>query len=136
MNPTSDPLLPLTEPYLELLATPQAEGSQSVAVAYPDFEAGATIGRYLIVGELGRGGMGIVYLAEDLRLKRQVAIKVIRGELLEEYFDAEERFAREQHILSRMHHTHIIPIYSSHRDRRLGIRYYVSPYIPGGSISD
>lgn len=67
------------------------------------------IGHYEILSIIGRGGMGIVYLARDPRLDRQVAIKCLRTELFEEHYC--ERFKREALLLAKLNHPHIVQIY-------------------------
>lgn len=67
------------------------------------------IGHYEIVSIIGRGGMGLVYLARDPRLDRQVAIKCLRTDLFEEHY--RERFKREALLLAKLNHPHIVQIY-------------------------
>lgn len=67
------------------------------------------IGHYEILSVIGRGGMGIVYLARDPRLDRQVAIKCLRTELFEDHYC--ERFKREALLLAKLNHPHIVQIY-------------------------
>ena len=75
-----------------------------------DFQA-ALAGRYSLERELGRGGMGIVYLARDLRLERVVAIKLLPPERAKDPA-ARERFVREARMAARLSHPHIIPIHA------------------------
>ena len=65
---------------------------------------------YTIEGEIGRGGMGVVYRARDERLQRRVAIKVLPPELA---FSSEirQRFTREAQTAARLSHPHIVPIH-------------------------
>jgi serine/threonine-protein kinase len=67
------------------------------------------IGHYAILSAIGRGGMGLVYLARDSRLDRQVAIKCLRSELFEAHY--RERFKREALLLAKLNHPHIVQIY-------------------------
>ena len=67
------------------------------------------IGHYSIISRIGRGGMGLVYLARDTRLDRQVAIKCLRTELFEPRY--RERFKREALLLARLNHPNIVQIY-------------------------
>jgi tetratricopeptide (TPR) repeat protein len=87
---------------------------------------------YVIECELGRGGMAVVYLAEDLRHARKVAVKVLRPELAVAV--GSERFLREIEIAGRLHHPHIVPVYDSGRAN--GFLYYVMPYVEGESLRD
>jgi serine/threonine protein kinase/Flp pilus assembly protein TadD len=67
------------------------------------------IGHYTILSSIGRGGMGLVYLARDSRLDRQVAIKCLRTELIEPHY--RERFKREALLLAKLNHPNIVQIY-------------------------
>jgi len=74
----------------------------------------AAIGdQYLIGAEVGRGGMAVVYAAEDLRLQRKVALKVLPPDLAFRS-DVRERFVREAQTAARLNHPHIVPIYAVH----------------------
>ncbi len=69
--------------------------------------------RYAIEREIGAGGMATVYLAEDLKHKRKVAVKVLRPELAATL--GPERFVREIEIAARLQHPHILPLFDSRR---------------------
>ena len=88
--------------------------------------------RYSIERELGRGGMATVYLAQDIRHGRRVAIKVLRPELAAVL--GAERFLREIEIAARLSHPHILPLYDS--GQADGLLYYVMPHIEGESLRD
>ena len=88
--------------------------------------------RYTIERELGRGGMATVYLAEEHKHVRQVAIKVLHAELAASM--GAERFLREIGIVARLSHPHIVPLIDSGEAQ--GVLYYVSPYVTGGSLRD
>ena len=109
--------------------------------------------RYAIERELGRGGMAIVYLAEDLRHQRKVALKVLRPELAASL--GAERFLREIQIAARLSHPHILPLFDSGQvggsaderaddgtsvqptDRSTAeFLYYTMPYVEGESLRD
>ncbi|MBI4501987.1 MAG: protein kinase [Gemmatimonadetes bacterium] len=86
--------------------------------------------RYAIERELGRGGMATVYLAEDLKHRRKVAIKVLHPELAATL--GPDRFLREIEIAAGLQHPHILPLYDSgHAD---GFLYYVMPFVEGQSL--
>src|SRR2546426_2748033 len=87
-------------------------------------------GRYTIERELGRGGMGLVFLARDLKHDRPVALKVLRPELAAVL--GSERFLREIQIAAHLTHPHIIPLYDSGEVD--GFMYYVMPYVEGESL--
>jgi hypothetical protein len=73
-------------------------------------EAPTELGDFRIIRELGRGGMGVVYEAEQTTLHRHVALKVLRfGAVADE--DAMNRFRREAETVARLHHTNIVPIF-------------------------
>ena len=86
--------------------------------------------RYRIERELGRGGMATVYLAEDLKHGRRVALKVLRPELIPTL--GAERFHREIRIASGLQHPHILSIHDS--GEALGVLYYAMPYVEGESL--
>ena len=91
---------------------------------------GALDARYRIDRELGAGGMAVVFLAEDLRHRRQVALKVLRPELAAEIGSG--RFLREIETAARLSHPHILPLLDSGAAGEL--LYYVMPYVDGESV--
>ena len=86
--------------------------------------------RYDVERELGQGGMATVYLAEEKKHGRKVAIKVMRPELAASV--GSDRFLREIGIAARLSHPHIVPLIDSGEAE--GLLYYVSPFIAGGSL--
>ena len=99
----------------------------------PPPEIAASLGdRYTIEGELGRGGMATVYLAEEKKHGRKVAIKVLRKEISAAL--GTDRFLREIGIAARLAHPHIVPLIDS--GEAAGLLYYVQPHVPGGSLRD
>jgi len=92
----------------------------------------ALAGRYAIERELGRGGMATVYLAQEHKHNRQVAIKVLHRELGASL--GAERFLREIGIVAQLSHPHIVPLIDS--GNAGGLLYYVSPFVPGGSLRE
>jgi serine/threonine protein kinase/Tfp pilus assembly protein PilF len=89
--------------------------------------------RYRIERELGRGGMATVYLAEDLKHHRLVALKVLRPELTATL--GPERFLREIDVASHLQHPHILPLFDSGQlGDGSGIFYYVMPFVEGESL--
>ena len=85
---------------------------------------------YAIDRELGRGGMATVYLAQDLRHDRLVALKVLHPEIAEAV--GAERFLREIRTAARLNHPHILPLFDS--GAADGFLYYVMPYVEGESL--
>jgi serine/threonine-protein kinase len=90
----------------------------------------ALAGRYAIERELGSGGMATVYLADDAKHHRQVAIKVLRPELASVL--GPDRFLREVEIAAKLNHPHILPLYDS--GEAGGFLFYVMPYVKGESL--
>jgi serine/threonine protein kinase/Tfp pilus assembly protein PilF len=92
-------------------------------------EAGLA-GRYVLRREIGRGGMATVYLAEDPRHGRAVALKALWPELASAVGPG--RFQREIEIAARLNHPHILPLHDS--GEGAGTLYYVMPYVEGASL--
>src|SRR5512142_458678 len=86
--------------------------------------------RYRIERELGRGGMATVYLAEDLKHDRKVAVKVLKAELAAVL--GAERFVQEIKTTAALQHPHILPLFDS--GTAGGFLYYVMPYIQGETL--
>jgi serine/threonine protein kinase/tetratricopeptide (TPR) repeat protein len=105
------------------------------------------VGRYLVAGELGRGGMGVVYDAWDPGIERRVAVKTIEPDLVpeEDRDEVIERFRRETKIVGRLHHPGIVTIfdYGEEREPSPGsaavagskLFYYVMEYLEGQSLA-
>ncbi len=88
--------------------------------------------RYTIERELGSGGMATVYLAEDLKHKRKVAVKVLRPELAAVL--GAERFVQEITTTANLQHPHILPLFDS--GEADSFLYYVMPFIDGETLRD
>ncbi|MEQ1693516.1 MAG: serine/threonine-protein kinase, partial [Gemmatimonas sp.] len=86
--------------------------------------------RYRIERELGQGGMATVYLAEDLKHKRRVALKVLKPELAAVL--GAERFVQEITTTAALQHPHILPLFDS--GEADGFLYYVMPFIDGETL--
>ena len=89
-------------------------------------------GRYRIERELGEGGMATVYLADDLRHERKVALKVLKPELAAVV--GAERFLSEIKVTANLQHPHILPLFDS--GEADGFLFYVMPYVEGESLRD
>ncbi len=87
-------------------------------------------GRYRIERELGAGGMATVYLAEDVKHHRRVAIKVLHAELSAVL--GSERFLKEIELTANLQHPHILPLFDSGSAE--GLLYYVMPYVDGETL--
>lgn len=92
------------------------------------------IGRYTVQGVLGRGAMGVVYLAMDPLLKRLVAIKTLRDMGEEDVTVTMERFHREAEISARLNHPNIITVFDVGSDPKVG-PFLAMEYIEGASLS-
>jgi len=90
----------------------------------------ALAGRYAIDREIGRGGMATVFLAEDLKHRRPVAIKLLHAEL--GAWLGAERFLHEIRITARLQHPNILPLLDS--GDADGALYYVMPYVAGETL--
>jgi serine/threonine-protein kinase len=88
--------------------------------------------RYRLDRELGQGGMATVYLAEDLRHHRKVAVKVLRPELAAVI--GAERFLAEINVTAALQHPHILPLHDS--GETAGFLYYVMPYVEGRPLRE
>jgi hypothetical protein len=86
--------------------------------------------RYRLIRELGSGGMAMVFLAEDLKHRRQVAVKVLRPAIAGAL--GPERFLREIEIVATLTHPHILPLHDS--GEASGLLYYVMPYVEGETL--
>jgi eukaryotic-like serine/threonine-protein kinase len=106
--------------------------TESSAKPLPARLADALGDAYTIEGEIGRGGMGVVYRARDERLQRRVAIKVLPPELAFQQ-DIRERFTREAQTAARLSHPHIVPIHTVGEGQ--GLVYFVMGYVDGESVA-
>src|SRR5262249_46497651 len=100
----------------------------AVPLIVPETRCLDRVGDYRILREIGRGGMGVVYEAEQESLGRRVALKILPvGALLDPRH--QKRFQREAKAAARLHHTNIVPVYGvgEYED----IHYYVMQYIQG-----
>ncbi len=88
--------------------------------------------RYKIERHLGEGGMATVYLAEDLKHERKVAVKVLRPELAAVL--GAERFVKEIKTTANLQHPHILPLFDS--GEADSFLYYVMPFIDGETLRD
>ncbi|MCA9110463.1 MAG: serine/threonine protein kinase, partial [Planctomycetaceae bacterium] len=91
------------------------------------------LGDYRIIREVGRGGMGVVYEAEQVSLGRRVALKVLPPHLLSDE-KHRRRFDREARAAAQLHHTNIVPVFGV--GEAGGYQYYVMQFIPGLGLND
>ncbi len=108
------------------LLRPPAEGR-------PEARAGARIGPYRVLSEIGRGGMGAVYLAErdDQEYRKQVAIKLVRGDA--DSASVVRRFRQERQILAELDHPNIARLLDGGTTDE-GLPYFVMEYVEGAPI--
>jgi non-specific serine/threonine protein kinase/serine/threonine-protein kinase len=128
-----------------LIASHEAAGSQFLAVAAPDLLVACSgdsataplnhvIGHYRLVEELGRGGMGQVWLAEQMEpVRRDVALKLIKGGMFDS--SALQRFQSERQSLAIMDHPSIAKVFDAGATPD-GQPYFVMEYVPGASITE
>jgi serine/threonine-protein kinase len=115
------------EPPPAAAAPPESDGSELAARL-----AAALADRYALERELGRGGMATVYLAQDLKHDRPVALKVLHPEIAAGL--GTERFLREIRLTARLQHPHILPVFDS--GVAAGQPWYTMPYVRGESLRD
>src|SRR5215471_6266646 len=110
--------------------TPAAE--QATFLQSGELPAGTQLGPYRITGPIGAGGMGAVYRAEDTRLGRTVAIKLMRGSMGSSV-QARQRFEREARAIAALNHPHICAIYDVGADS--GADYLVMEHLAGETLA-
>jgi WD40 repeat protein/serine/threonine protein kinase len=105
---------------------------EAAAPCCADLHPASPLGDYRIVREVGRGGMGVVYEAEQLSLGRRVALKVLP---LAAALQAKQlqRFHNEAHAAAHLHHQHIVPAYAVGCER--GVHYYAMQFIDGQTLA-
>src|SRR5579883_672182 len=99
----------------------------------PQDLVGQKLGHYQVKRQIGYGGMATVFLAEDIHLGREVALKVFwprQGETQ----DFLRRFAREARVLAQLDHPNILPVYDYGEQGELA--YLVTPYMSGGTLKE
>jgi serine/threonine-protein kinase len=97
----------------------------------PELTAGETLGGCRVEGVIARGGMGVVYRAEQLDLRRPVALKVITADRAGDP-EFRERFTRESRMAAAIDHPNVVPIYAAGEDR--GALYIAMRYVPGTDL--
>jgi TolB-like protein/Flp pilus assembly protein TadD/predicted Ser/Thr protein kinase len=94
---------------------------------------GRTLGHYKILDRLGAGGMGVVWLAEDLALGRRVALKMLREDVAASP-EKRARFEREARSVAALNHPNIVTLYSV--EEADGVRFLAMEYVPGRTLDD
>src|SRR5687768_10354115 len=98
-----------------------------------DPRVGTELAGYRIESMLGWGGMSVVYLAEDLRLKRRVALKLLAARLAEDD-SFRDRFLRESELAASIDHPNIVPVYEAGTAE--GILFIAMRYVGGGDLKE
>jgi eukaryotic-like serine/threonine-protein kinase len=123
----------LIDPYADTLEMPTAASSRAARQWERDRIAEFLGAQFQVVRELGRGGMGVVFLARDIALHRLVAIKVLRYEFTSSD-EHRERFRREARLTARLSHPGIVPVFGF---GEIGdLVYIVMKYVHGESLGD
>ena len=94
---------------------------------------GRTLAHYRVTKALGHGGLGDVYLAEDTRLKRQVALKFLPSEVADDPIRL-ERFEREAQVVAALNHPNIVTVHSIERDG--GTLFMAMEHLDGRTLAD
>jgi serine/threonine-protein kinase len=111
-----------------------AELTKTLISKADSFRVGSTLGgRYTIIEELGRGGMGVVYKAEDTKLRRMVALKFLPSELTHTK-EIKDRFMREAQAAAVLDHPHICTVFEF--DEAEGVDFISMAYIEGQSLKE
>ncbi len=130
------------EPILEPTTVPFLSDSTGPYVdmqTLPPGASGTRLGDYELLGELGKGGMGVVFRARQCRAERIVALKLIRRDRVEDLSEEQrerwlERFRTEAQAAARLEHDHIVTVYEVGEAE--GCLFYSMKYVPGCSLAD
>jgi hypothetical protein len=127
-------LLPTLEAIVELERSVSADADHAPNVqATPTTELDGVLGDFRIIREIGRGGMGVVYEAQQISLNRRVALKVLPFAVM---LDSRrlERFRHEAQAAAMLRHPHIVTVYSVGCER--GVHYYAMDYVEGLNLAE
>src|SRR5438067_321924 len=123
---------PVTQPSTDPL-TSATSGAGSAASAAEDDLTGRTLGDYRLLRRLGQGGMGQVYLAEQLSLRRKIAFKVLRPEMASNPGSL-ARFQQEAHSVAQLTHANIVQVYNF--GTLEGLHYMALEYVEGRNLRE
>src|SRR5262245_8375305 len=115
-------------PAMAELERAKADAGPELAVLVADAPPVTALGDFQLLREVGRGGMGVVYEAEQVALGRRVALKLLPTEVFRDP-TKRRRFEREAKAAARLHHTNIVPVHGF--GEHGGTPYYVMQFIPG-----
>ncbi|UCG17359.1 MAG: protein kinase, partial [Phycisphaerales bacterium] len=124
-------LLPAIEVLAELKDSTAAQTAPAQPVGRDTHLQEGVLGDYRIVREIGRGGMGVVYEAEQISLGRKVALKVLPFAAVLDQRQL-HRFKNEAQAAAQLHHSNIVPVHSVGCER--GVHYYAMQYIEGQTL--
>ncbi|MBQ9754249.1 MAG: protein kinase [Lentisphaeria bacterium] len=112
----------------------EEEPSLSVNASCFSWQAGQIVGKYEIIRRIGKGGMGVIYLARHTQLDTLRALKVLPAESAEENPAFAERFIREARIASKIRHPNVVEVMDVETDPLLKVTCIVMEYVDGGSL--
>ena len=127
-------LLPALVQLEKNLAPEEAAARSCINPSGPEPQRGAPrrqVGDYLVLREIGRGGMGVVYEAEQVSLGRRVALKVLPRQVSQD-LNTLARFRREARSAAQLHHTNIVPVFEVGKDG--DVSYYAMQFIQGQGL--
>ena len=127
-------MISFVDPYADTQEMPVLNGQAAPSMSWEREQISKHIGsQYQVVRELGRGGMGLVFLARDIALHRLVAIKVLREEFAASD-EHRERFRREARMTARLSHPNIVPVHTFGEVEQFV--YIVMKYVHGESLGE
>ena len=127
----------MTEPTSNSPDKPPAEKAENVSTSLPEIQdlSNQVLGDFRLLRRIGSGGMAEVFLAEQISLKRNVAIKVLRSEMLKDSNDVLlKRFEQEAKSAAILNHKNIVQVYAIGEEN--GIHYIAQEYVPGMNLSE
>ena len=121
----------------DLDESPDSAPTRAFSTALPSrpLDVGSTVGRYVVLGVLGRGGLGIVYSAYDPELDRKVALKLVRPDQPVDDDDLElgTRLMREAHAMAKISHPNVVTVYDVGMQH--GHVFIAMELVPGSTLS-
>ena len=112
------------------------DNAPTLPAVYPTLilTPGQLVGKYEIIKKIGKGGMGVIYLARHTQLDSLRALKVLPAESADEHPLFAERFIREARIASQIRHPNVVEVMDVENDPQLNFSYIVMEYVDGGSL--
>ncbi|MCP4448044.1 MAG: protein kinase [Myxococcales bacterium] len=118
-----------TESYRSLVFDEQGQALHASGDDVDDLEVGSSLGRYVLLGKVGEGGMGVVYSAFDPELDRRIAVKVLRSEVAAASEEAKRQLRQEARAMARLTHPNVVRVYDV--GRQGGMVYIAMEYVDG-----